>query len=181
MRTTFAALALAAAACGGSSSTPGANPLTFNTLSQDISSAATGYGTKASGMTDAMACSTDETGYDAQVRSMVEQMHGMAPDMDQMMSSLGHGSDGDMTCAANAMMAELDHHKGAACSSMTDMGPNKAEAQRHVAAMTEWAEHQMVRSNDMASMMGTGMGGMGGGGMTTGHCVHNADGTYSME
>jgi hypothetical protein len=182
MRTTFIALAFAAAACGGSSGGSGANPSpeAMNALSQDISAAATAYGTKANGMPDATACTADETSYDDQVRPMVDQMQGMAPGMDQRMGSMGNGGDADMTCAANAMMAELDRHKGVACSSTTDMGPNKLEAQQHVSDMTHWADHQMVRSDEMGSTMGTGMGGMGGGGMTTGHCVRNGDGTYSM-
>jgi hypothetical protein len=153
----------------------------MNSLSENISSAAAAYGTQANGMTSATACGTDETGYDAQVRPMVEQMTGMAPGMDQKMGSMGHGGDADMTCAADAMMAELDRHKGAACTSATDMGPNVTEAQHHVATMTQWADHQMVRSDELGSMMGTGMGGMGGGGMTTGECVRNADGTYTMK
>lgn len=41
--------------------------------------------------------------------------------------------------------------------------------------------HEMVRSWEMGSMLGMGMGGMGGGGMTTGHCVQNADGSYTMQ
>jgi hypothetical protein len=184
MRYTVIVLGLAAAACGGSSgsSSSAANTQTLNTLSQNISSAAAAYGTQASGMMDTTACNTDETGYEAQVRPMVEQMQGMGPEMDQMMGSLGHGTDADMTCAANAMVAEINRHKSVACSSTTDMGPNKSEAQQHVATMTEWANHQMVRSHDMGSMMGMGMGGMGGGGgMTTGHCVENGDGSFSME
>jgi hypothetical protein len=93
-----------------------------------------------------------------------------------------------MTCAADAMMAELDHHHDVACASATDMGPNITEAHRHVTAMTQWADHQLTRSSDLGSMMGGGMGGggMGGGGMmtgggATGHCVHNQDGTYSLQ
>lgn len=178
MRSTLVALVFAAAACGGSSGSSGSTPQTVDALSRRISAAAAAYGTQASGMTDASACTTDETSYDAQVRPMVEQMQGMMPGMDQSMSSMGHGADADMTCGANAMMAELDRHEGVACSSTTDMGPNKMEAQQHVSAMTQWADHQMVRSDEMGSMMG--MGGMGSGGMTTGHCVRNGDGTYSM-
>jgi hypothetical protein len=155
----------------------------MNALSRKISSAAAAYGTEASAMTDVTACTIDETSYDAQVRPMADEMQGMAPGMDQTMGSMGKGSDADMTCAANAMMAELDRHKGVACSDATDMGPNKTEAEHHVSAITQWANHQMVRSDEMGSMMGTGMGGMvgmGGGGMTTGHCIRNSDGTYSM-
>lgn len=181
MRATFtlATLALTAVACGGSSGS-GVSPQAMNELSRSIASAAATYGTQASAMTDAGACRSDESSYDAQVRPMVEQMQGMAPQLDQAMGSMGHGADADMTCAAKAMMAELDRHGSAACASTGDMGSNRAEADRDVAAMTEWADHQLVRSQAMASMMGTGMGGMGGGGMTTGHCVQNADGTYSM-
>ncbi len=182
MRRISIVLGLAAIACGGSSSSsPGASPRTLNALSQSIASAAAAYGAQTAGMADSTSCNADETGYDAQVRPMVEQMQGMGPEMDQMMSSMGHADDADMSCAAGAMMAELDRHKGMACSSMTDMGPNRSEAQQHVTAMTEWADHQMVRSDDMGSMMGMGMGGMAGGGMTSGHCVENPDGTFTME
>ena len=74
------------------------------------------------------------------------------------------------------MMAELDRHKAVACASSTDMALNKTEAQQHVTTMTRWADHGMARSAEM----GMGMGGMGGSGTTTGHCVHNADGSYTM-
>jgi hypothetical protein len=33
----------------------------------------------------------------------------------------------------------------------------------------------------MGATMGMGMDGMGGGGMTTGHCVHNQNGTYTLQ
>jgi hypothetical protein len=57
------------------------------------------------------------------------------------------------------------------------MAPNRAEAARHVQAMTEWSDHLRVRSEQMGSMMG--MGGMSGGG-TTGTCQRNADGSYTL-
>jgi hypothetical protein len=59
------------------------------------------------------------------------------------------------------------------------MAPNKAEAQQHVATMTQWASHERARSEELGGMMG--MGGMGGSGATTGHCVHEPDGSYSMQ
>jgi hypothetical protein len=101
-----------------------------------------------------------------------------------------------MACAAAAMVAELDRHQAAACASAGDMAPNVTEAQQHVATMTDWADHQLVRSHDMGTMMdaggggmmggggmggGMGGGGMGGGGMSTGHCVQNQDGTYTLQ
>jgi hypothetical protein len=60
------------------------------------------------------------------------------------------------------------------------MAPNAPEAQKHVAAMTRWASHEMGRSHDLASMAGMGMGMMTGG-TTGGHCVHNADGSYTYQ
>jgi hypothetical protein len=155
----------------------------LNNLAQDTAHAATSYGAQAEGMTDVTSCSSAEATYESQVRPMISRMQSMGPTMDQMMSSLGQATDADMACGAGAMMAELDRHHAAACASATDMGPNKTEAQHHVAMMTEWADHQVVRSYAMGSMMGSGMGsmGMGGSGMTTGHCVQNPDGTYSMQ
>jgi hypothetical protein len=181
MRRLAFALAVAATACGGSSGTSSPDPRRFNALSQDVASAAASYGTQASGMASAGACSAAESTYDGQVRPVVTDLQGMGPAMDDRMGSMSRGSDADMDCAANAMMAELDRHRAAACASTTDMGPNRAEAQQHVAAMTQWANHEMARSAEMGDMMGSGMGGMGGAGATTGHCVRNADGTYTMQ
>jgi hypothetical protein len=86
-------------------------------------------------------------------------------------------SDADMTCTADAMMAELDRHHAVACASTSDMGPNVTEAQQHVAAMTDWADHQMARSQELGGMMG-GTGGMGGTGSPSGHCVHDDTGYH---
>lgn len=176
--------AVTAAACGGSSSSSSSaasNARTLNSLSQQVSSAAETYGTQAGMMMDHTACTADESTYDAQVRPMVEQMVSMGPAMDGQMSAMGLSADADMACGAAAMMAELDRHQAAACLSMSDMTPNMAEASMHVTTMTEWSDHQLVRSYAMGSGTGMGMGGMGGGSMSTGHCVHNGDGTYTLE
>jgi hypothetical protein len=181
MRKAFLLLALTAA-CGGTTSGVASTEVeTFNAAAQGVSTAAASYGAQAAAMTSAATCNGAQTAYDSQVRPMIDQMRTMGPAMDGTMGSMGHRADADMECAANAMMAELDRHGAVACASVTDMTPNKAEAQQHVATMTQWANHQMARSNEMGSMMGMGMGGMGGGGMTTGHCVHDPDGSYSMQ
>ena len=182
MRHAVLVLAAAAAACGGSTTALStADIQAFNTAGLNVSTAAATYGSQAAAMTDSPSCSSAEAAYDSQVRPSVSQMQGLGTAMDEEMGSMGHMSDADMECAANAMMAELDRHKGVACASTTDMTPNKAEAQQHVTTMTQWANHQLSRSHDMGSMMGMGMGGMSGGGMTTGHCVHNADGSYTYQ
>jgi hypothetical protein len=181
MRRILLAFPIALAACGGSTS--GLDPAeiqSFNTNAQAVSSAAATYETQAATMTSATTCAADQNAYDSQVRPLVGQMQGMGASMDAMMGSMNHLNAEDMGCAANAMMAELDRHRTAACASTTDMTPNKAEAQQHVATMTQWASHEMGRSHDLASMVGMGMGTMGSG-TTNGHCVHNADGSYTFQ
>jgi hypothetical protein len=181
MRYLAVVLAVAASACGGSSSAvTSADVQRFNSVSHDVASAATTYGTQASGMTDAASCSSTQSAYDGRVRPMVGQLQRMGPGMDDKMASMHQAPDADMECAANAMSAELDRHAGVACASATDMAPNRLEAQQHVAAMTAWADHEMARSAEMGTMMGTG-GMMGGGGTPAGHCVRNADGSYTLQ
>jgi hypothetical protein len=181
MRHAFLALVLTLAACGGSTSGLNATEIqAFNTAAQGVATAAASYGTQAAAMTSPATCATAHDSYDAQARPLIGQMQGMGPSMDAMMGSMNHMDAEDMGCSANAMMAELDRHRAAACASTADMTPNKAEAQQHVAAMTQWANHEMGRSHDLASMAGMGMDHMGSG-TTTGHCVHNADGSYTFQ
>jgi hypothetical protein len=187
MRHTLLALAVLAVACGGSSSPSSADEVrTLNGLAADSASATSTYGSQAAAMSDTTSCNADESTYEARIRPMITRMRGMGPSMDLMMTSLGHPADSDIACGADAMMAELDRHHAAACASTTDMSPNEAEAQNHVTMMTAWADHQEVRTYAMGTMMGAGMmggmgmGGMAGNGMTTGHCVHDQDGSYSM-
>lgn len=177
----FSAVAVLAA-CGGSSSGAAAPDVQrFNSTSQRVAAAAASYGAQAAGMTGTASCNAAETAYDGQVRPMVTDLQGMGPAMDDRMGGMSHGSDADMDCAANAMMAELDRHRAAACASPSDMAPNQAEARQHVATMTQWADHEMARSAELGGMMGMGTGGMGGSGSSTGHCVRGADGTYRMQ
>jgi hypothetical protein len=165
-----------AAACGGSSNTR-PDAAAYAALAQNISSAASSYGTAAAATTDVATCQSGHTAYDHQVRPMVEQMQGMSGDMDHEMSMMGRAGDADMTCGANAMMAELDAHAAAACTS-TSMTDNHAEAMRHATAMESWATHQHERAEEMGGMMGTS--GMGMGSTTAMTCHHGADGTYTL-
>ena len=175
------ALALTLAACGGSTSgLDTAEIQAFNASAQGVSAAVTTYGTQAATMTSPATCTSTQSSYDSQVRPMVGQMQGMGADMDAMMGSMNHMDAEDMGCTANAMLAELNRHQAVACASTTDMTPNKAEAQQHVGAMTQWASHATGRSHDLATMSGMGMGGMGSG-TTGGHCIRNADGSYTFQ
>lgn len=69
------------------------------------------------------------------------------------------------------------------CTS-TAMAANHAEAGRHVAAMTGWADHEHARAgalDGMTGMMGGGMGGMmDPAGLTSMSCRWNVDGTYTL-
>jgi hypothetical protein len=183
MKRTMAAVSwVVLAACGGDGSgdsgTATADQVQdFAASAQAISSAASSYGTTAASMPDRAACTADQSAYDAQVRPLLEHMRTGSGAMDQRMSSMGRGADADMTCGTEAMTAELDLHASIACASPADMGPNEAEAARHVHVMTAWADHQRVRAEQMGSTMG--MGGMPGG-TTTGTCQPQADGTFTM-
>jgi hypothetical protein len=175
-------MALFVTACGGSMS--GLNTAeiqAFNTSAQGVSAGIAAYGTQAAAMTSSATCASAQASYDSQVRPMVGQMQGMGADMDGMMGSMNHMDAEDMGCSANAMLAEMNRHQAVACASTSDMTPNKADAQQHVAAMTQWASHAMGRSRDLASMAGMSMGGMMGSGSATGHCIHNADGSYTFQ
>jgi len=168
-------------ACGSSSSgIDSAEIQSFNAAAQGVSTAVATYGTQAAAMAFAATCVSAQASYDSQARPLIGQMQGMGVDMDAMMGSMNHMDARDMGCSANAMMAELNRHQAAACASTADMTPNKAGAQQHVATMTQWASHEMGRSHDLASMAGMGTGSMGNG-TTSGHCVHNADGTYTFQ
>jgi hypothetical protein len=167
-------------ACGGSTSTlDTAEIQAFNTAAQGVSAAAGAYGTQAAAMTSTATCASAQASYDAQARPLTGQMQGMGASMDAMMGSMNHMDAEDMGCSANAMMAELDRHQLVACASTIDMAPNRAEAQQHVAVMNQWANHEMGRSHDLASMAGMGMDHMGGG-TTGGRCIHNPDGSYAF-
>jgi hypothetical protein len=177
MRYAFLALSLALAACGGSSSGITSTEIqSFTSAAQGVSTAAVTYGTQTAAMTSAGACASEHGTYDSHVRPLVGHMQDMGPAMDASMGSQHHAEDEDIACAANAMMAELDRHRTAACASTTDMALNKAEAQHHVASMTQWATHEMGRAHDLGTMMDHT-----GSGSTSGHCIHNADGSYTFQ
>lgn len=174
----FAAVAVVAGCGNDSNDSPGAGQAdvqAYAALSQQISSAASGYGAAADATVDVSSCQSTHASYDAQVRPMVDRMRSMSGAMDQQMDMMGRTADADMSCGADAMAAELDHHDAAACTS-TVMSANHAEATRHAAAMTTWADHQHARADEMGSMMGMGMPGSG----TTMPCHRNGDGTFTL-
>lgn len=168
-------LAMALIACG-SSHMETVDVQSFHSTAQAISIAVTAYGSSAAGTSDGTSCASAESSYEAQVGPLMQHMHGLAGAMDARMSSMGHMASADMTCAADAMTAELGRHRGTACG--PDLLADKAEAASHVQAMTAWSDHQRIRSEQMGSMMGMATMGPGG---TTGTCQHNPDGSFTMQ
>ncbi len=171
------------AACGSSAGMTDSDVQAFRSTALAVSSTAVSYGAAATSMTSTAQCSAMQGAYDGQVRPMVSRMQGMSAAMDDMMGSMNRMADGDMGCAANAMMAELDRHASVACTSSTGVAPDAAEAQQHAAAMQQWAAHEQDRAQEMGSMMGMSgmMGGSGGSTAGAGRCVHNPDGSYTFQ
>ena len=163
------------AACGSSSSGQ-PDVQAYSRLAEQISTTSASYATAASATTDVPGCQAGHAAYDGQVRPMANRMRSLSGDMDHEMETMGHAADADMTCAADAMFSELDHHDAVACTSAT-MSANHAEAGRHASAMEDWADHQRARGEELGGMMG--MMGMSGGGPTTA-CRRNADGTFTL-
>jgi hypothetical protein len=175
----LAAVVLSAtvAACGGSSSdAERADVRAYAALAQEISGAASSYATAAGATSDVPGCQSAQGAYAAQVRPMLDRMHAMSGGMDREMGMMGPATHADMTCGADAMLAELARHAAVACSS-GDMAVNHAEAARHSDEMHDWAEHQQARAGEMGGMMG--MGGMDGGGAAA-TCRQGADGTFTL-
>jgi hypothetical protein len=161
--------------CGGGSHGAGeADVRAYSELAQQISSAASTYGSAAAATSDVPSCQSGHAAYDAQVRPMVDRMRAMSGGMDSQMGMMGHTADGDMTCSSDAMLAELDRHHAVACTS-TDMTEDHAEAGRHATAIEMWAEHQRQCTDNMGGMMG----GTGGSSTTT-TCHRNGDGTFTL-
>jgi hypothetical protein len=181
------------ASCGGtgsgaSATTASSSQVTqYEQLALQVQSAAGSYGETmaGTGVTTVAECQSVEAQYDGQVRPWVSQMSGMSGGMDSLVSAHDGAMEADMGCDATSMMQELDNHRSMACAS-TDLAADRAEAARHVQAMTGYTSHGMQRCNEMLAgldgggwswspmmsgcEMGSGSGGMmtPGGGMMMG-------------
>lgn len=174
----FASAALlAVVACGGSSSpstTPGtvdqAQIATYQDLTGRVQSAALSYGATMSGPTMTVGdCAAAHDAYDAQVRPWVSQMVQMAGAMDGYIGAHDGYAYADMSCAASAMLGDLDAHHRVACNFLHPSDA-QAEAARHVGVMTSYSAHMYDRCGQM-------MGGHGGQGYTWGPNAMGCGGT----
>jgi hypothetical protein len=104
------------------------------------------------GVTTLAQCQSLESQYDGQVRPWISEMVGMAGGMDGLVSAHDGAMDADMGCVTNAMMQELDTHRSTACAA-ADMGTDRAEAARHVQAMSGYTTHGIQRSDEISHGM----------------------------
>jgi hypothetical protein len=178
-------LAVAAAACGGSSAAPsgtGSTPAAvraYNATAQQLTDAGASYGATSQQETTVAQCQTDHGTYQARVQPMIDQMRNLGPQMDEMMDAENHPEDADIGCGADATQWLLDQYGSQACAS-TDMSVNHQRAEQHAQLMIDWAQHQTVRSAQLGSLMGMDMGGMTGMGGSTGTCQRNPDGSFTL-
>jgi Cytochrome c len=157
--------AIAATGCGGPAGTSSsdqsqppadrASIATYQELTANVQSAALAYGNSMSGPGMTMAgCAAAHDAYDTQVRPWMSRMVQMGGSMDGFMDGHSGATYADMSCAANAMLAELDAHRHAACTFGT-LSQDQAEAARHAGVMTSYAGHMYDRCGQM-------MGGLDG-------------------
>jgi hypothetical protein len=143
-------------ACGGTSSGSGpviassTDVVQYEQLTSQVQSAASAYETAVAGtdVTTVAGCQSAEDNYDGQVRLWVTQMRQMSGAMDDLAAAHDGAKDADMGCDANAMAQELDRHRSAACAS-PDLATDRAEAARHVQAMTVYTSHATRRCSEL--------------------------------
>lgn len=148
-------------ACGGassagSSSNPSAGDVVqYQQLSLQTQAAVDAYGQTMTGtMVSTLAeCQSVEDRYDGQVRPWISLMVQGSAAMDNLVATHGGSGEADVDCDANAMMQELDRHHSAACAS-SDLATDRAEAARHVQAMTGYTGHATERCDEMLSGLG---------------------------
>ena len=151
------------AACSSGPMISSADVNTYGQLAGDLRGAVATYRTGASAMTTTDECKAAFQQYMGQARLDLDRMGSLAGRMDDQMTAMGQMSSGDMRCGMGVMGSELSRHAAAACTA-TDMGMNRAEANRHGDAMDSFTEHMSMRAAEANGMMGGANGMMGGGG-----------------
>ena len=168
---------LTATACGGSmgGSSEAASALAaYQALGQQMSTAIATYAAETATLPDVGACEAAHVRYEAAMPGMVERMRQMSVAMDQHMAGMGRGTF-DMTCMADAMAAELEHHHGAACTG-ADVTADEQEAGAHAAYMGSFMQQQRMRYQNAGASMGM----MNPPDGTTFACRENADRSFTL-
>jgi hypothetical protein len=170
--------AVVATACGGGTSGTSPSSSTvqaYQAVGQGMTNAITTYHAETSTMPDTAACQAAWEKYQAAMATTLARMQEMSALMDEHMGDYGHAGAADMTCVADAMVAEFERHATATCAAR-EVVADRAEAGEHVTTMTQWMEHQRVRYEDVGSTMGM----MSPPSETTWTCHQNPDGSFTM-
>jgi hypothetical protein len=172
-------LAVGLAACGESvSSTPGvteAQLVAYQSVGQGLATEVQDYSVQASASAGQEACQAAHHRYDAAAAPLVARIREQSQAMDRHLAGLGPHHAADLGCVAEAMAAELVHHRAGACAG-DDVAAHHAEANHHAGTMVQWLEHQRVRYQELAA--GSGMMQPHTG--STFACRANADGTFTF-
>lgn len=172
-RTSFLCLLTLAAACGGaetsSPSTATSSPLeAYLAADQQVAAAVTTYQGATQAPSATSRCQADQASYDAAANSALAGLNAAAAQLDRATARNGRGAagqDGELACRIRAMTAEMARHRAQACTSQ-DAAANLAEAQQHLALMTQWMEQARTRAR--------AQDGLGG-------CQENADGSFNVD
>ncbi len=174
--------AATAAACGGpaapSATTNSAQAVakSYQAVGQDMATTVSHYQASTATMPDLGACRTAEGQYAATMDPLVDRMRTLSGTMDHYMAGAMGATWADMDCVAQAMAVEYERHTGVACAA-PDVSADETEAAHHGATMSGWIEHQRVRYEQMGEAMGI----TPPSGDTTWTCVHNPDGSFTMD
>jgi hypothetical protein len=146
----WTSIAVLLLACGSSSSSAGtaADASRYDALAHEIASATSAYCDERSWSGDVAACTAAESAHAHAMTPHLQEMAGMAADMDQAEHDAGRMEHMDCACTVSAMQAELERHRTAACSGSA--ADRDQEAARHCAAMMASAERMHDRAGELA-------------------------------
>ena len=140
-------------ACSSSSTTPStADAQTFGQSAAALSTSVDQYEAAASTATTQADCQTQLQQYLAKVEPLLTQLRTQSRQMDDYMAGHGAQVSADMDCGAQVMADELAHHQQVACAG--DAVANRAELERHVQAMQQFADHMQMRAVQAGAMLG---------------------------
>jgi hypothetical protein len=148
----------------------------FQAVGAELSTVVATYGTAAAALADPAECAPLHAGYADHAGRLAARMREAGEAMERHMASHGSMGPGDTTCGADAVLAELERHRAAACTG-PDVDADGQEAARHVATMAALMEHQRVRYEEAGARMGM-MGPSGDGTFT---CERREDGSFEMD
>lgn len=112
------------------------------------------YATSMDGANDA-SCISIHRSYNVDARAQVFNMTQVESDLDAAIVSHGGDAYADIACSIDALVTELDYHEAVACQDAT-IELDRAEATRHLAALTTLRDRLVARSAEIATGLDSG-------------------------